>query len=106
MNTIYTSSREEWRAWLSSNFEKEKEVWFVFPMKAAREEVLPYNDAVEEALCFGWIDGVMPCILSHRSSDFSFSLLLVKGRLSGGFCLVLAIGVVLFARHCRGWNMC
>ena len=72
MNTIYTSSREEWRAWLSANFEKEKEVWFVFPMKAAREEVLPYNDAVEEALCFGWIDGVIKNIDStHRAQRFT-----------------------------------
>ena len=72
MNTIYTSSREEWRAWLSANFEKEKEVWFVFPMKAAGEEVLPYNDAVEEALCFGWIDGVIKNIDStHRAQRFT-----------------------------------
>lgn len=59
MNTFYTNNREEWRAWLSMNFNKEKEVWFVFPMKAAKEEALSYNDAVEEALCFGWIDGVI-----------------------------------------------
>ena len=72
MNTIYTSSRKEWRAWLSANFEKEKEVWFVFPMNAAGEEVLPYNDAVEEALCFGWIDGVIKNIDStHRAQRFT-----------------------------------
>lgn len=72
MNTIYTSSREEWRSWLSANFDKEKEVWFVFPMKAAREEALPYNDAVEEALCFGWIDGVVKNIdATHRAQRFT-----------------------------------
>lgn len=72
MNTIYTSNREEWRAWLSANFDKEKEVWFVFPMKAAGEEALSYNDAVEEALCFGWIDGVIKNIdATHRAQRFT-----------------------------------
>ena len=54
--TFYTSDRNEWRKWLSENFETKSEVWFVFPSKASGEESLSYNDAVEEALCFGWID--------------------------------------------------
>ena len=53
---FYTSDRSEWRKWLSDNFESEKEIWFVFPTKNSGEEALSYNDAVEEALCFGWID--------------------------------------------------
>lgn len=72
MKTFYTSNRDEWRAWLSANFAKEKEIWFIFPMKAAGEEALSYNDAVEEALCFGWIDGVIKNINStHRAQRFT-----------------------------------
>ena len=56
MNLFYTSDRNEWREYLAAHFESEGEVWFVFPMQAANEPSLPYNDAVEEALCFGWID--------------------------------------------------
>lgn len=56
LKTFYTSKRAEWRAWLSGNFESEDEIWFVFPTKASGEAALSYNDAVEEALCFGWID--------------------------------------------------
>ena len=52
-NTLCTSDRAEWRAWLSELFETEKEIWFVFPMKESWEACLSYNDAVEEALCFG-----------------------------------------------------
>ena len=59
METFYTSDRNTWREWLSSHFETEKEIWFVFPMKASGEESLSYNDAVEEALCFGWIDSTI-----------------------------------------------
>ena len=56
-NIVYFTERGKWRAWLSEHFESEDEVWFVFPTKASGEEGVSYNDAVEEALCFGWIDG-------------------------------------------------
>ena len=56
---FYTSDRTEWRRWLETHFEKETEVWFVFPMKESGEASLSYNDAVEEALCFGWIDSTL-----------------------------------------------
>ena len=57
MEVFYTSDRSEWRRYLTEHFETAPEIWFVFPMKASGEEGLSYNDAVEEALCFGWIDG-------------------------------------------------
>lgn len=56
MEIFYTSDRNEWREYLAGHFETTGEVWFVFPTKDAGEEGLSYNDAVEEALCFGWID--------------------------------------------------
>ena len=54
---IFCPSRREWRDWLSEHFETEKEIWFVFPSAGSGERGVSYNDAVEEALCFGWIDG-------------------------------------------------
>jgi uncharacterized protein YdeI (YjbR/CyaY-like superfamily) len=56
-NIVSFSCREQWRAWLSEHFETESEVWFVFPTIRSGETGVSYNDAVEEALCFGWIDG-------------------------------------------------
>ena len=56
MDTFYTSERSEWRAYLAERFESATEIWFVFPTKDSGEKGLSYNDAVEEALCFGWID--------------------------------------------------
>ncbi len=56
MEIFYTSERSAWRQYLAEHFETGTEVWFVFPTKDAAEEGLSYNDAVEEALCFGWID--------------------------------------------------
>ncbi|MBQ2469239.1 MAG: YdeI/OmpD-associated family protein [Clostridia bacterium] len=56
IETFYTSDRREWREYLAAHFETDSEIWFVFPTKASGEPALSYNDAVEEALCFGWID--------------------------------------------------
>jgi len=50
-------NRDEWRKWLERNHNKEKEVWLVFYKKHTGKLGLSYDDAVEEALCFGWIDG-------------------------------------------------
>ena len=55
--TLYCVDRLQWRDWLSEHFESCSEVWFVFPTKDSGETGVTYNDAVEEALCFGWIDG-------------------------------------------------
>ena len=52
----FTNCRE-WRAWLKKNYKKKKEVWLVYYKKATGKPTIPYDDAVEEALCFGWIDG-------------------------------------------------
>ena len=55
---VYFKIREEWRNWLNEHFQNEDEVWFTFPTIDSGEVGITYNDAVEEALCFGWIDGV------------------------------------------------
>jgi uncharacterized protein YdeI (YjbR/CyaY-like superfamily) len=54
--TVRCRCRQQWREWLNAHFETDTEVWLVFPVKSAGEEGVSYNDAVEEALCFGWID--------------------------------------------------
>jgi len=60
-------TRSQWREWLSGHFESESEIWFVFPTMASGEESISYNDAVEEALCFGWIDGQAGTLDSNHS---------------------------------------
>ncbi len=54
--TVYFPDRKAWRQWLSEHYDKEKEVWLVYPKKASGKPRILYNDAVEESLCFGWID--------------------------------------------------
>ena len=57
VGTVITApDRSVWRKWLEENFETAREAWLVLPVNAAGEQSVSYNDAVEEALCFGWID--------------------------------------------------
>jgi len=51
--------RKEWRAWLESNHAKEKEIWLIFYKVKTKKESIKYDEAVEEALCFGWIDSTV-----------------------------------------------
>jgi uncharacterized protein YdeI (YjbR/CyaY-like superfamily) len=54
---FYPHNRAEWRAWLSEHHRTKTEVWVRTFVKAAGKPSLPYDHLVEEALCFGWIDG-------------------------------------------------
>ena len=57
--TLYAAKRAEWRKWLKQNYKTEKEIWLVFYKKSSGKPRIEYNDAVEEALCFGWIDSTV-----------------------------------------------
>lgn len=56
--TLYVTTRDEWREWLEDHHDSKSEIWLVAFKKATGKPSLPYNDAVEEALCFGWIDSI------------------------------------------------
>lgn len=59
---LYATTRQGFRTWLEQNYKSEKEIWLVFYKKHTGKPRLPYNDAVEEALCFGWIDSTVKSI--------------------------------------------
>ena len=71
MDVFICKDRTAWRAWLSEHFESESEIWFAFPLKASDETGVSYNDAVEEALCFGWIDGRAGVIDGYQLRRFT-----------------------------------
>lgn len=50
------SDRGDWRRWLAEHHAHESEVWLIYYKKGINKQSITYNDAVEEALCFGWID--------------------------------------------------
>jgi uncharacterized protein YdeI (YjbR/CyaY-like superfamily) len=66
MKTLYLSDRKKWRAWLRKNYKIEKEIWLIYYKKGSGKPRIEYNDAVEEALCFGWIDSTVRTIDEER----------------------------------------
>jgi uncharacterized protein YdeI (YjbR/CyaY-like superfamily) len=58
-NCLTFSSREEWRAWLEEHHATAQEAWLIHYKKKAARRSLALEEAVEEALCFGWIDGLL-----------------------------------------------
>ncbi len=58
--------REEWRRWLEDNHLSAKEVWVIIYKKKSGKRGLRYLEAVEEAICFGWIDSKMQRIDAKR----------------------------------------
>jgi len=54
----YASNRGDWRNWLNKNHDKAGEVWLVYYKKHTGKPSITYTESVEEALCFGWIDGI------------------------------------------------
>jgi len=53
----YFRNRDEWRKWLEENSSSSDGIWMIIYKKHTGKECIPYVEAVEEALCFGWIDG-------------------------------------------------
>jgi len=59
---LSVSNRKEWRSWLKKNHAKAKEIWLIYSKKNTGTPSIDYIDSVEEALCFGWIDGIKKSI--------------------------------------------
>lgn len=64
--TLYVTTREKWRAWLEKHHHQEPEIWLVYYRKSTGKPRLDYNVAIEEALCFGWIDSIEKGIDGER----------------------------------------
>jgi uncharacterized protein YdeI (YjbR/CyaY-like superfamily) len=70
---LHVTNRNEWRSWLKRHYKSEKEIWLVYYKKHTGKQRIPYNDAVEEALCFGWIDSTVKSIDADKFAQ-RFSL--------------------------------
>ncbi|HYE54443.1 MAG TPA: YdeI/OmpD-associated family protein [Chitinophagaceae bacterium] len=59
LKTYYARNRKAWRAWLQKHHDTSPGIWLIYYKKESGKPRVPYSDAVEEALCFGWIDSTM-----------------------------------------------
>lgn len=81
MKQVYAKTRPEWRDWLRKHHNTSQGIWLVFYKKHTRKPSLSYDAAVEEALCFGWIDSIIKKIdeekyvrkLTPRKADSQWS---------------------------------
>ena len=112
---ITPRSRQEWRAWLRKHHAAASGVWLRFAKKTSGLPTVSYNDAVEEALCFGWIDGLM------RPVDDSFYMQLFTPRkprsmwaqsnklrvarlIDQGLMTAAGLAAIEAAKTCGSWN--
>jgi uncharacterized protein YdeI (YjbR/CyaY-like superfamily) len=64
--TFFGKTPDDFRRWLAENGQTKKEIWLVIHKKASGKTGISYEEAVTEALCFGWIDGMMKSLDAER----------------------------------------
>ena len=64
--TLYVHRVADWRAWLRKHHKTSREIWLIYYRKSSGKPRISYNDSVEEALCFGWIDSIQKKIDDDR----------------------------------------
>lgn len=77
-NSFHPKSRAEWRRWLEQNHQSEKSITLIIARKGSKTPGVSYGEAVEEALCFGWIDS-----RGNRKDQESFYLLFSRRNPKG-----------------------
>jgi uncharacterized protein YdeI (YjbR/CyaY-like superfamily) len=70
IETFYPTSRQEWRKWLQENHDIKQSIWLIYYKKKSNIPTVIYSDAVEEALCFGWIDSKSKPIDEQKFMQF------------------------------------
>ena len=64
--TLYVTDRDDFRKWLIENHQTKKEIWLIRYKKVTKKPSINYVEAVEEAICFGWIDGLEKSMDAER----------------------------------------
>jgi uncharacterized protein YdeI (YjbR/CyaY-like superfamily) len=64
--TLEIASRRQWRTWLDKHHASHAEIWLVFSKQHSGQKGIEYRDALEEALCFGWVDSLVKRIDDER----------------------------------------
>lgn len=112
---VQPRSRRAWRAWLEKNHASSSGIWLVYAKKHTGIPSLTYNDAVEEALCFGWIDSLMhPIDDSHykqiftpRKETSAWSALnktRVERLITNGLMTAAGMTLIEIAKRTGRWN--
>jgi uncharacterized protein YdeI (YjbR/CyaY-like superfamily) len=79
-NSFYAKNRKAWRIWLTNNALSTSSIWLIIYHKTSKTPSLTYDDAVEEALCFGWIDSK-----PNKRDDESYYLFFSQRKLKSNW---------------------
>ena len=115
LRRVRPKSRKAWRDWLEKNHATSRGVWLVYAKKHTGLPSLTYNDAVEEALCFGWIDSkINPIddaffmqVFTPRNLKSAWSALnkaRVERLLAAGLLAAAGLAMVKAAKESGTWN--
>lgn len=111
----YPENREQWRVWLSANHTTKKAVWLIYYKPLSRKPRVSYDDAVDEAICFGWIDSKPNALDEFRSVQFfaprnpksnwsKVNKLRVERLLAAGLMTEAGLKTVAAARQNGAWD--
>ena len=70
IETIYPNSRQQWRQWLQENHDRKQSIWLIYYKKTSSIPTVSWSEAVDEALCFGWIDSKKQSIDEEKYMQF------------------------------------
>jgi len=70
VKTFCPASTQQWREWLQKYHNKEKSVWLIFYKNKSNNPTITWSEAVDEALCFGWIDSIAKPIDEEKFMRF------------------------------------
>ena len=112
---VQPKSRKAWRAWLQKHHAASSGVWLVYAKKHTGIRSLTYNDAVEEALCFGWIDSLVHPIdgsfykqvFTPRKKQSAWSAVnrkRVERLIEAGLMTAAGMAVITLARKTGRWE--
>ncbi|MCT4640340.1 MAG: YdeI/OmpD-associated family protein [Bacteroidales bacterium] len=116
LETFCPSNRDDWRNWLINNHKDNHSVWVVFYKASSGKSNLTWSDAVEEALCFGWIDSTKKSIdnerfmqyFSHRKPQSTWSRVnkdKVKLLINEGLMTPSGLKVIERAKQDGSWTI-
>jgi uncharacterized protein YdeI (YjbR/CyaY-like superfamily) len=108
-------TRKAWRNWLAKNHDKETEIWLIFYKVKVKKESIKYVDAVEEALCFCWIDSTVKRIDDEkhmqrytprkaRSNWAASNKARVKRLIENGLMTESGLNSIKIAKQNGSWN--
>jgi len=116
IHTFCPASRQDWRQWLIENHRLKQSVWLIYYKMNAGIATLTYNEAVDEALCFGWIDSTRKSLDNETFMQFfckrkpasvwsKINKAKVQQLIDGGLMMKAGFDSIEIAKHNNSWTI-